>query len=51
MKLCFQWLFVDTVFALNVDAVVNYGGIGVLIGHEMEYGFGEKCSKSDVNCI
>jgi predicted metalloendopeptidase len=39
MKLCFQRLFIDTVFDLNADAAVDYGGIGVLIGHEMEYQF------------
>ena len=51
MKLCFQRLFTDIVFDLNAYVAVNYGGIGVLIGHEMKHSFDVQVSKLDANGI
>ena len=51
MKLCFQRLFTDIVFDLNAYVAVNYGGIGVLIGHEMKHNFDVQVSKLDANGI
>jgi putative endopeptidase len=38
-------------FDPNADAAVNYGGIGVFIGHEMGHGFDDQGAKSDARGI
>lgn len=36
-------------FNLDADDAVNYGGIGVVIGHEMTHGFDDQGSQYDAN--
>ncbi len=38
-------------FDPDADAAVNYGGIGVVIGHEMGHGFDDQGSKSDARGV
>jgi putative endopeptidase len=38
-------------FDPNADAAVNYGGIGVFIGHEMGHGFDDQGAKSDARGV
>lgn len=36
-------------FDLNVDLVINYGVIGLIVGYEIGYGFDDQGFKFDVN--